>query len=380
MEKLCACAVCQSSDSIWCCDVIIGGLHRIDKRTGRMKCVISPDQMYMDGYFTIRKLIYWNERILVLPTEFKRKWIAFTVDTEEITFCHPISFPYYTEEAIVVGNTLLCIPFSSDEPVLALNLDTMQYINKLDMWNKLEKPENPFEIWNASVMEDGICFLMRNSTYWCQINDKEVKTVKLEISEAVSSVDFCGSEGWALASGGKNLYKIDANGKCVDTVLMEIKQEYVRLIATQRYVFLLPKKGSGISVYDQCEHKFEVINSGRPEVNHLLLEPLYVCSYWDYIIEGKEIWFMPCRYSQLIVNLETLECRQADISYSESFSRKKYWNYCCWIQKLRQIEFKEETKDSLQGFLSMIVYSELENIKQVKSSRIWECLGEKGCL
>ena len=56
-EQSCVCALCQSEDAFWYCDTIIGGLHRVDKNTGAIRCVISPKDMYREGYFYVRKLL-----------------------------------------------------------------------------------------------------------------------------------------------------------------------------------------------------------------------------------------------------------------------------------------------------------------------------------
>ncbi len=374
-EKLCVCAVCQNDEAFWCCDVIIGGLHRVDKFTGKIRCVVSPRQMYQEGFFSVRKLLCWRDKILILPTELNRKWIVYDIATEKIRFIHPVSFPYFSEETIIVGTQAFCVPFVSDKPVLVLDMDTMQCMARLDIFYEGEKTESPFEIWNASVLGNGICFLMRDSNCLCRINGRDVKTIMLDIPETAGCADFYGDEGWVLTSGGTNLYRIDTDGKCLGRIPMKIRQEFVRLAATPRYIFLLPREGSTISVYDQYMQCFKYINSDKPEVGHLLPEPLYVGAYWDYMISENQIYFMQCKYALLIVDLDTLEYRQRDLHYSESFSKKNYWNYYWWIQQMYRKEFKEPMMYSLKGYLKMVTYNRAEACCDgVENSKIWECL------
>lgn len=372
-EKLCVCAACHNRDAVWWCDVIIGGLHCANKKTREIRCVVSPMQMYREGYFSVRKLIDWHDKILILPTDLEKTWIVYDIAAEEISYFHPVSFHYVSEESVVIGSGLVCIPFFSNKPVLVIDLDTMQCIDKIDIWQKGKKPENIFEIWSASVAETGISFLLRNSAYWCSIKGGKAQIVTLEIPEPVSCADLCGSDGWALGMKGKTLYKFDGNGKCRAEIPIKLQTEFVRLIATQRYIFLLPQEGSGLYVYDQYMQRFEIMNSGLTENEHLIPDQLYVCSYWDYIIEGKSIQFMPCKYPHLIVDLETLECRQKEPGYPEGFSKKCYWNYYLWIQELRKKVFWEEVKNSLAGFLNMVMFSETgEALSVVKKSKVWE--------
>ncbi|MEY8430630.1 hypothetical protein AALC75_08900 [Lachnospiraceae bacterium 48-42] len=372
-EKLCVCAACHNRDAVWWCDVIIGGLHCANKKTREIRCVVSPMQMYQEGYFSVRKLVYWHDKIFILPTDLEKKWIVYDIATEKISYFHPVSFHYISEESVVIGSSLVCIPFFSNEPVLVIDLDTMQCIDKFDIWQRGKKPENIFEIWSASIAEAGISFLLRNSAYWCSIKGEKVQIVTLEISEPISCADICGSDGWALGMKGKTLYKFDEDGRCMAEIPIKVQREFVRLIATQRYIFLLPQEGSGLYVYDQYMQRFEIINSGMIENEHLFPGRLYVCSYWDYIIEGKTIHFMPCKYSYLSVDLETLECRQTDPDYPERFSKKCYWNYYLWIQELGQKKFREEVKDSLAGFLNMVIFSETGGAQDgIKKSKVWE--------
>jgi hypothetical protein len=374
-ERVCVGAVCQNSEAFWCCDVIIGGIYRVDKSTGKIRCVVSPVQMYREGYFFVRKLLYWQDKIFILPTEFNRKWIVYCIASERISFCHPITFQYFSEETIIKESKGFCIPFFSDKPVLILDLDTMQCIDKLDIKCAGEESGIYFEIWNAFTLEDEICFLLKNSTCLCRINGRDIKTIILDIPKKAGCMDFYRNEGWVLAADGTNLYKVDVNGKCIDKIPMKINKEFVRLAATQRYVFLLPRKGSGIYVYDQYIQGFQFINAGRKEIKHLLPEPLYAGSYWDYIIDGSKIQFLQCKYPQLVVDLETLEYEQKEFCYSEKFSKEKYWNYYWRIQKMYGKIFKEPEADSLKGFLKMVIYSEKEKKQGVAVElKIWEYL------
>ena len=372
-EKLCVCAVCQNNDSFWCIDAIIGGLYHFDKVNRSIRCVLSPKQIYREGYFLVRKILYWNRKIFILPTHLNKEWVVYNIQTEQIDYFHPIPFHFISEETIVIENHAFCIPFFSNEPVLILDLETLQYEKKINIWKEREMPEKIFEIWNAKTVENESYFLIHNSSYLCKISIKDEKIIILEIPEKMSCADFCNNDGWALTVTGKTLYKLDENGACLEKIEMETNQKFIRLIATYRFVFLLPQKGNMILVYDAYLHQFNLINSGIEEISHLLPEKLYFSSYWEYIIEKNKIHFMPCRYPYFIIDLVTLNNEQSDLSHSDIFSKEHYWKYYFWIQNLNPRIFVEETEENLVGFINMIKYIEVKAVEgRPKKSKIWE--------
>ena len=156
----------------------------------------------------------------------------------------------------------------------------------------------------------------------------------MEIPEKMSCADFCNNDGWALTVTGKTLYKLDENGACLEKIEMETNQKFIRLIATYRFVFLLPQKGNTILVYDAYLHQFNLINSGIEEISHLLPEKLYFSSYWEYIIEKNKIKVEKKKekqgiYANQIANAARLSTRNiTPVSTSEKEEKIQKWEEC----------------------------------------------------
>lgn len=313
-------------------DVIIG-LYSIDQKTFETKYVIDCQKLFPSGKFNISSLFIWKEDyIVIIPREINRKWIFYNKITKKIEYKKIIE--QECQEILIVAdqdrNQLYFLPLYIHDPIVIVDMNTLTCSQMIENWSE-GLPDNCYvTAWKGAYNGKYVFFPIRNTKILVRMNceTREVNLLELAISENVLGVDCFLGELWILPIEGNRLYQINENGQVIDVVKLLIKNStellpnFGRIVAKNRYIFLLPYYRNGIYVYDKFEKKTYIISEENLDVEKKYKE-CYL-RYWEYYVRENRICFLPYHDSCYIeIDLDTLVYEKKELFYPIEWSDKE---------------------------------------------------------
>lgn len=349
---------CHDNEYIWIIDFIIGGLFRINRKTYLVECILSPMEIYNSCYFEIRKIINWNDYIIMIPSKTSEDWLIFDKKTKGLTRFCPMTTSFYCSDAFRLGEKIICIPSRLNEPIAVVDMSIKKCINVIYQWFPSKDSSGlKGAIWDAINVNGTVFFPIRRLSYIGMTNGVQAKILKMDLEgDSIAAADFCAGKWWVAASDGWNLYCFDESGNLLEKFSSEMQFVCVRLITTNRFIFMLPKRGKSIHVFDIKLGKFKIIaitDQSQKEVNFV--------PYWNYFYEDKSLILLPYFYPCIIIDIETLQIKCKEITYTPEFVKKYYWEY---YKETRlsggQGFILEDARSSLQDFMKLIEYANIK--------------------
>lgn len=381
-RKLITCVSCQSNGEFWCLDEQIYVLCKINMESLQAECKLSPMKILADELSEVRKLIAWEDKILILPAWLEQRWGVYDKNTGDLEYVNFLWERYELAEAVLIGDRLILIPVFANDPVVIMDLRERRIIARQYLQDIHFTPNRKMEIWQVRDGDSKICFLLRGTRHYGEIREEQVRLVKIRAPETLWCADFYEDGGWAVGSYGKSLYQFDREGNLLDSISIDLKVEIVRMVVKSQYIFLLPAEGERIWIFDRNSRQVKQDNMAMEENEPILPPLLREPSYWGYQENEHTIWFLPLLYPLKIMDTDTLLCQQKVITYTERFSREKYWIYYKYAMFTRNIKNRfpicENPVGNVEGYLEFMKnYSYVsEKERKLCGERIWEALCE----
>lgn len=338
----------MDGNTVWCMDDAIGGLYQINTFTYKVKSILAPSQIYKYGKIKIITIFKWEERIILVPEKLECFWIFYNKVTDNIHYKKIKDIKGTAIGGRIVGNYLFLAPRSIDDQIIIINLQTFCCVKKLNICKATVQDINVNKSWDVVATYMGIVFTFYNTKYIMNVNSEEIRLHVADIPYGICSLSVWENELWVLPSKGRNIYMTDINGKRKNTVCLISDERFTdvsafaRIVATEKYIFLLPFSAKEIYVYLKKEKKTVRIKPEGKRLYNIFPEVSNASSYWEYYIQRNNINFFPLSNPFLVVDLETLKWKEKDIFLPSILSGHdlKFWWY--YSRMLNGNDFVEE--------------------------------------
>lgn len=374
-EYLYSYKVCCDRKNIWVIDFVIHGLVQIDMETYGIKSILSPMELYKNGYFDICKLVDWDEYIVIVPVKANGNWLLYDKVNGKIEYIYPISLEFCCADAARMGNRIFCFPLSCDAPVAVVDLEEKKCSNIINHWNTNAKEAiSRGELWTTVKAGDTIYFPIRGSRFIGMTDGTEIKILEIKRNILIGAADFYEGNWWVSDMKGTDLYCFDKAGDILEQIPVNTEEPAIRLIATESFIFMLPEQGSSINVFDKRTKESRKINTGIERLFHILPEHISTAPYWHYMYAEDHIIFLSHEYPCTIINLDSLEIKHREIVYPDGVVKDFYWEFYRYVHKLcRKNLFYEKGKDSIEGYLCSITPVGEDSLRENKIGvMIWK--------
>lgn len=372
----------QDEKFLWCYDYIICALSKINMKTLQVECVLTPMQILLDDQYEVLKLVGWKNKIILLPENIGKRWIIYDKLSEKVEYDIFCLENHSVAESFLIEDKLILIPIFIKNPIIIVDLQKRKEIKKIEFPNIdfLQKSQ----IWNAKMDQKDICFLIPNSNYYGRLNNNKLSLIKIESLENLACADFHMGIGWAIDYQGKQLYQFNKEGKILRIYYINTGILFSKIIVKNQYIYLIPSFKSGIRVFN-INHK-SIKKIGEEKIKNSGLSEIFaMVDYWGYTETNTHIWFLPLKYSLLIVNINTLSYRRELLEYPKIFSENQYWKYYKYVRTIKStrdkfIFFENLGTTTLKRYIKLIENGK-NNIKITTisswSKYIWETLNNR---
>lgn len=363
-------SVCDDKENVWVMDFLIRGLFRVDKKSFMIECVLSPSDIYKEGIFDVQKLLDWDEHIVIIPVEINRNWVIFNKRTKGLERFCPVDTPLQCVDAVRAGSKIICIPLKVDLPVVVIDMKLRKCTNCIRFYQE-DISDAAGGIWNTASYNNTIYFPVRGFRFVGATDGIQAKIVTLSLNEPIAAADLYGGKWWVVTTAGQDLFCIDESGNFVEQFPLDVQFSCIRVIATGRYIFMLPESGGTIHIFDTIDKKITKINT---DINKLPGE-LRLVPYWHYYYDADNIVFLPHSYPCTVVHLDTLEVKHVEVLYKEEFIREYYWKYYGELRiSGEQKSFGEDIKTRIPDFTRYAVYGQTKEIcgEDGIGTKIWK--------
>lgn len=351
-ESLRTTAVHYDGRHVWAVDDIVGGLYKIDMLTMDVLCVIDPIELYRYDSFEVASIIEKDNFIIIIPQFLKHRWVFYNKKNKEILYRKILSINGYTPEIRLIKNTVYIPPLFSNGVFVLLDINQMQPISIIE---KSYMKDQEFQIWRTFQVGNTCCLPLRGTKMIYGISGDFQRFIEMEIEEMLGDADGENGEYWVLPLKGNCIYHVDDKGAIIKKIRLIIDTEelqagdFIRIISTHLYIFLLPNSKRDICVYDRMKCQFFKIHSKESQLSNKISYDIDDLPYWGYLMNKESIWFLPRSFKLMSIKFDTLEIENRDIFLP---SREDYEIVNKWVRMSHTDNiFFEEAKDSLFLYL-----------------------------
>lgn len=345
---------------IWGYDEISLGLYKISLNTNDVELVLSPMQIHKDKILQIAAIIKREADLILVPQSANDRWIIYRTVDKSVEYVYPILTENQIYEVKQEGNIIYLIPCSTYDPIIIMSLKDMKLIKQIDNWYGLKNSSTEKRSCWPSTFDGSNVFLPINkSRYICKINSEEEEMIEIDIPYPISSISVNSNDIWILPVKGNLIYRSDYRGNLLDCIELTREHEitadqFMRIVATEMYVFLLPVEGDSIYIYKKSEKCVVKTNSAMKPLRVRYLMRLG-SSYWGYHANDRFLYLLSVRYRYAVIDLATLEIQERKLLHEQSFNTEEYWKWYIWSKRnLDNLLFYDQGCSSLEEFIQLI--------------------------
>lgn len=365
---------------IWTIDEIIGGLYTINRVTFEVENVLDPLQVFKYGKFKIQSIFRWKDFIILVPSELNKRWVIYDKKNRVVEYKEVVACTGRTTGIYIIGEMGFLIPATTDVPVIIINIETMTIFQLIRNWNRtIEDSSNGFlESRTGIIADEDAFFYLFDTKYLIKIAPCAVETFRLQIPYGICSISYSDNGIWVLPTEGNYIYRVDKEGWIIEQVAFNLNNEmisasdFVRIVSTNRYIFLLPLSKRSIYVFDRLNKVFLTVNVKDESLKNKIPALCYTTPYWEYCIENRMLYFMPLENKLLEINLETFELKQKNTYLPALISGRSLLDWYGWGRWLVKGNVDKEC-DSY----SLNLYCDVVEKSNVMCKRENRCQGER---
>ncbi len=347
----------------WVNDEVINGLYTIDRKSFEVKNVLNSSQLFKYCRSKIMSIFSWEENIVIVPCEVNTKWIIYNTKNEKVQYKDVVTTKGRTAGVCIVEEQGILIPASSADPAFIVDLKTLTCIQIIKNWaGKVLERDEVLPTGSGTIVGKTVFFYLYNTKFFFEIGTKNINRYKIDIPERIFSMDCYNDEIWILPTRGNYIYTVNTKGEILDKykLFIDKKQilvsDFVRIIAMEQYIFMLPNTNEKIGVYDKERRKFFYIDLEKEGLHNILPIEEQMVPYWGYHIEDGKIFFLPLGKRLIIIDLNTLECKKVDVFLPDFISGNTLWYWYVWNQCIIKGRINNETdKNSLRLYFKIII-------------------------
>ena len=368
----------KDGETIYAYDEITRGLYKFSIYNKEVSIVLSSESIFRNSFDAIMGISKRYNEIILIPLFLDSEWIFYDIKEKKVRYDCPIKKRVRISSTITIDMNLFLIPSDIYSPIITCSLDDMKVIKIHEKWYRPGKEDGGTRVWGTSSCKNLIAIPIINSNCICCMNIENIAIITPQIYDTIHSVSICKDRIWILPNIEKAIYASNLEGDIIEKVsLSQIKSEtitgkFIRIIATEESVFLLPSYGEDMYVY-LCKEK---------QIVHIDLKDRYflqgrlfaqnLAPYWDFVIENKMLHLLPrdCRYR--MIDICSIENKERNLYYGENIDCNKYWNMAVANQKDCMFE---KRKGELKEFFQYMFCFEAEHTlkrKEKIGTHIWK--------
>lgn len=368
---------------IWTSDEAIGGLYTIDKSTFEMKCILNPLQVFKYGKFRVISIFQRGDCIVLTPSDLDKQWVIYNKKNGKVEYENVVKVDGETTGFFIIEKKGFLIPATANDPIAVVDVETMTICRMDKDWNtNLEKNNGDILRTVTGVAGDTDAFFyLYDTKYIVKINQDKTEILVLEIPEGICSVDYSDNKLWILPNEGTYIYVADKAGNILEKIPLIVENlflkscNFIRIVLTKQYVFLLPALEKKICIYDKQKRDLFFISMGQGKLRNKFPLQCHTVPYWEYCIDNNRLCFMPLENKYLEIKLDTFKWEQKDIFLPISIAGQEIGYWIAYNQWFIQGEISIENSSGLLAFYFVMIkkYNTLYKKKQEKYAKsIWE--------
>ena len=368
-------------NSIWVYDGLTLGLYRIDIITKKIEVHLTPMQIHKNRVIPIRGIIRKGKNIVLVPQYINDEWILYEIENKQITYMHVFDSPH---QIAYVGqdNKIAClVPLNTNEPLFLISLGELKCIKEIKDWYGSDAKKHDVCACFPTDFEKGYMFIpIIHTNSVCRVNTEEYKLITADIPAFIFSASIDRESIWILPDKGRFIYLIDQNGNMILEVNLAREsglesENFVQIIATEKYVFLFPYEGCCLYAYKKDEKRIVKIDAKAVSYweKNLVQAP---CSYWGGYSKNNILHLIPMRYGYAMVDMIALEIANEKLICNESFSEEDYWRWHLWAKRnCDKLLYSEQADGALEKLICFTKsgFMDMNNaIKRKIGDAIWD--------
>lgn len=383
MQSLRTGGICIDETFIWAYDEIINGLYTINKATQEVKNVLNVFQIFKYGKFAIKDILTWKNYIILVPYELNNYWVIYDKVTGEVQYKRIIEFNYKTIGTHIIGDQVVVEPFTSRDPIIIIDLKSFICVHIIEGWDEssfYEAGDTLFYSWGGTAVDRDVYFALDNLKVIVKVGQNQVHKYFADIPYNIHSIDSCERNIWILPKQGNYIYAADLNGKVVDSIRLTVDGQlictsvFARIVATEKYIFMLPFFENRIYVYNREKRNTVIIYACKNSLKNSFPVQWNAVAYWEYYIDENKIYFMPLTNQLLIIDMERFEWEEKELFLPQKISNNclKYWFTACQMLERNTVgdEFDRDTLEIYVKLLGQVNQSQ-ETKEKCNGERIW---------
>lgn len=352
----------KDGKTVYAYDEITCGLYKFELDLREVNLVLSFADICWGTVGKVRGISKKGNEIILIPSRIDLKWVFYNVIKGEVRYEMPVKEKICISDVITIDKTLFLIPADIYNPITVISLDNLKEVSLQNDWIDRDELKNGiYNIWGAVSYDHIIVFPIIGSKQIVIINNKLINVIKVEISHLILSVCVYGDKLWILPMSGVYVYMANFKGDILDRVCllkegMEISaSDFVRVIAIEEYIFLLPAYKRNICVYECKRNRILQMEGEKTSLpgGWLRQSP----PYWGVIIEDKRLHLLPSSFPYKRVDLASFEISECKLRYGDNIEPDVYWKMVAYTQKKNVFIERKERNNDLEEFLEFIDYS-----------------------
>lgn len=320
---------------------------------------VSPFDLQNRRIPELQDITKFENKIIGVPKNPEIEWPVFDIRNKELTFLRVEGVrrgTIYTERQ---GEKLYLLPGDTEGEVYCLDLNLLKvvktYRNAFGLTGRKK-----FWCWGGSNCAAAILHPAWDSNRILCIKDEKIDLITVKGTFGISSVSQNNDGIWLLPVSGNFIYLANENGMILRREKLQTDgkewdtSEFVRVVAAERQVFLLPHYYSGSILHIAEDGTVIEILTDRMQKLFEFLTPDWknLAPYHTYAIYADRLCLFPADTSLDVINYDPLSVRNVPIRYGASLSKE---TYISWIKekiKEKQIIFFESAPHDLDEFIS----------------------------
>ncbi len=372
----------KDGELIYAYDEITHGLYEFSLDCREVDMIISPESIHWNMTDRIMAILKNGNEIILVPQFLNSEWIFYDLKEKKIRYKSVMKKKIAISSAIIIESNVFLVPTHVYDPIMVLSLDDMKIMKIYENWygKNVDKTNGEILIWEAFPCEDFVTFLIVNTREVVCVSINEVRIITLDIPNPAHSVSICKDKIWILPISGEYLYAVNFRGKITDKINLNqtesgiLPNKFIKIVAIEENIFLLPVYGESINVY-QCGEKqiVKIETKGKPLKGRLFRRD--AVSYWGVLVENEILHLLPCNYPYKKIYLNSLKCEEYNLCYGKHIDYTQYWDMAWHVQKDCIVEKEKSDLEDFYQSICSLCESPFPKENQEIGKKIWrECL------
>lgn len=367
---------CMDEDYIWFYDEISGGLYRLDKTIYIVDVLLTPMDIHQKEIFPVRQIVKWENKIYIIPNNISHKWLVYNIEGKRLESVQVSSQSYEIGNAVGMGEWIYLIPEKTNHMIAIVDAETLKIKMIITNWykNNIKK----LECWGHSVFEDMILLPIIDTGEIYQIQGEQISALRLYIKQSIYSISLSKDGIWILPGEGKSIFFINKNSEFIDSFeIQKIEDEnaaerFARIIAVDKYAFLLPKQGGQILVLDTSNKSWTVLGNKEEAPFRSLYQKTRNLPYWGCYYNEGSLYMLPLQYRFAEINVENQSINYKVLRCADTLLEQQYISWVQWFHEKTKINmYVEWEKNSLKNFLEITLKHNLTCSTSSIGKNIW---------